>query len=213
MRRIHRAILIVVILVIVSCTPGTRENSMESLPKLGRFEINEDTNSKSDTLYHKVSDFKFISQLGDTVSLKSFEDDIFVADFFFTTCPDICPKMTAQMNRVYDEFESDDEIRFLSHTIDPKHDSAEVLFDYAERLEVDHNKWVMVTGDKSKIYKQGQVSYMASISDDPEMGLTHSGRFFLVDKERHIRGAYDGTNEIEVNDLIRDIKRLKNEYK
>lgn len=200
-------ILVIITLISVFFGCESRQTADQPLPFLGRMEI-----SNSDTLYHRISDFRFVDQDSNWVSNESFDDKIYIADFFFTTCPDICPKMKAQMLRVYDEMEQEPEVLFLSHTIDPKHDSVAVLKEFANRINVKTEKWHFVTGEKEDIYKLGQTSYMASMADEGALGLTHSGKFFLIDKERHIRGAYDGTNPEEVDILIKDIRRLLNSY-
>ena len=192
---------------------GPKKEMNRKLPFLGRFEVvkNESTGAV-DTLYHKIDDFRFVNQDSTWITAETFADKIYVADFFFTTCPDICPKMKTQMLRVYDSMKLTDEVLFLSHTVDPKHDSVAVLKDFAERLSVESNRWHFVTGAKEDIYKHGQTSYMASVMEDGSGGLIHSGRFFLIDKERHVRGAYDGTDPASVDVLIKDIKKLMKTY-
>lgn len=200
--------LALVTLFLYECKPTIKKEL--PLPKLGRFEIVKNGDGV-DTVFHQIEDFKFVDQDSNWVTNETFSKGIYIADFFFTTCPDICPKMKAQMLRVYDSIGSEPSLMFLSHTIDPKHDSVAVLKDFSERLGVDGAKWKFVTGDKEVIYKLGQTSYMASIADQGAAGLTHSGRFFLIDKNRHIRGAYNGTDAEEVNVMIGDIKKLLNE--
>jgi protein SCO1 len=168
----------------------------------------------ADTVYHRIGDFRFVDQEGDTVTQDTFRDKIYVADFFFTSCPTICPIMKTQMLRVYEAFAGEDNVRFLSHTIDPEHDSVAVLKAFADRLEVRAGKWHFVTGPKEDIYQIGQSDYMVTALDDPDEpgGYLHSGAFLLIDKNRHIRGVYDGTKKEEVDRLIADIPRLLAEY-
>ena len=137
-----------------------------------------------------------------------------MADFFFTSCPTICPVMKAQMLRVYDSIQNKPDVLILSHTIDPKHDTVAVLKEFADRLGVESSKWHFVTGEKDDIYKIGQTSYMVSASEDPAEpgGYIHSGAFILVDKERRVRGLYDGTKPDQVDRLINDIDVLLQEY-
>lgn len=168
----------------------------------------------SDTVYHKIADFKFVDQDSAEVTNETFKDKIYVADFFFTSCRTICPKMKTQMLRVYDTLQNDPDVLILSHTIDPEYDTVGLLHDFAERLGVKSNKWHFVTGNKDDIYKIAQTSYFATAMEDktePD-GFIHSGAFLLIDKDRRIRGKYDGTVEEDVNRLIVDIKRLKKEY-
>ncbi|MDH5382931.1 MAG: SCO family protein [Cyclobacteriaceae bacterium] len=196
--------------IITSCKMNS--GSEEKLPYLGRFEIvKNETNNTVDTLWHKVGDFSFVDQDSALVTPETFKDKIYVTDFFFTSCPDICPIMKTQMTRVYDKYLDNPEVLLLSHTIDPKHDSVAVLKEFAERLLVSSDKWKFVTGEKEEIYRVGQTHYMASVADEGSRGFVHSGRFFLIDKDKHVRGAYDGTNEEEVSILLRDIDRLLKE--
>jgi protein SCO1/2 len=141
---------------------------------------------------------------------KDVEGKIYVADFFFTTCPTICPKMKTQMLRVFEKYKDNPHFMILSHTIDPRHDTPSVLKEFGQNLGLDSKKWQMVTGDKMKIYELGQKSYMVTATDDPTQpgGIVHSGAFILVDKDRHIRGIYDGTVPEKVDNLIKDIEVL-----
>lgn len=190
----------------------------EKLPVFGYKEV---TNIKmdgikptADTIYHTIAEFQFVDQDSALVTNQTFKNKIYVADFFFTTCPTICPIMKTQMLRLYEVFETDSEVLFLSHTIDPEHDTVAVLRDFAERLGVKSEKWHMVTGDKDAIYDIGMNSYMVTASEDPNEpgGYIHSGAFILVDKQGRIRGMYDGTKEKSVNKLIEDIPFLLAEY-
>ncbi len=189
----------------------------EKLPILGRHTIENvhyDNGMKADTIYHTVGDFRFVDQDSAFITPETFDDKIYVADFFFTSCPTICPIMKTQMLRVYKAFEDNPEVLLLSHTIDPKHDSVAVLKDFADRLEVKSSKWHFVTGKKEEIYEVGQTNYMVTAREDPNElgGYLHSGAFLLVDKEKRIRGVYDGTKEEAVDKLIRDIPVLLKEY-
>jgi protein SCO1 len=169
----------------------------------------------SDTIYHKIADFKFVDQDSASVTNETFRDKIYVADFFFTSCRTICPIMKTQMLRVYDTIQNDSDVLILSHTIDPKHDTVGLLRDFAERLGVKSSKWHFGTGyDNDYIYKLAQTSYFATAMEDKteQDGFIHSGAFLLIDKDRRIRGKYDGTKEEDVNRLIADIGRLKKEY-
>ena len=203
----HNWLLLLIILVI-ACNTGN-----DKLPILGQREaIRKTVNGKDviDSVYHQIPDFRFISQYGDTVTAKTLGGKIYVADFFFTTCPTICPKMKTQLKRVYDRFKGNPAIMILSHTIDPAHDSVAVLHEFAEGLGVKDRQWLFVTGDKEKIYEIGQNSYMVTAAEDQTApgGVVHSGAFILVDKAKHVRGVYDGTTEQGVNKLITDIDKL-----
>jgi protein SCO1/2 len=167
-----------------------------------------------DTIYHTIANFKFVNQDSAFVTNATFQDKIYIADFFFTSCRTICPKMKTQMLRVYDSVQGFEDVLILSHTIDPEHDTVELLHDFADRLGVKSNKWHFVTGVKDSIYAIAQTSYFATAMEDktePD-GFIHSGAFLLIDKQRRIRGKYDGTIQEDVNRLIEDIRRLRLEY-
>lgn len=189
----------------------------ETLPILGnRYAETKIVDGKQvvDTIYQSVPDFSFLNQDGDSVTQHSIEGKIYIADFFFTSCPTICPLMKKQMIRVYEAYKGDAEIAILSHTIDPEHDSVSVLKDYATRLGSDGKQWQFLTGKRETIYALAETGYYASaVADSTEPGgFVHSGGFILVDKQRRVRGIYDGTSEEDTDRLIRDIVRLKKEY-
>ena len=164
--------------------------------------------------YHSIADFKLINQNGDTITQNTYADKIYVADFFFTTCPSICPVMTANLAEVQDEFKDDNEVLLLSHSVTPEIDSVAQLKKYALEKGVIDQKWNLVTGDKKQIYELARKSYLA-VMDDGDGGaydMIHTENFMLIDKERRIRGYYDGTNKEEVEKLIRDIEILKSTY-
>lgn len=198
--------------------PGCELFSEKKLPIMGWRDVKQvsrDGKVGYDTIYHTIPDFAFVNQDGALVTNKTFHDKIYVADFFFTSCPTICPIMKTQMLRVYEKFKDNDDILLLSHSIDPVYDSVPVLKVFSDRLGVDSRKWHFVTGDKDEIYEIGEKSYMVTAQEDADEpgGYLHSGAFILVDKERRIRGFYDGTKELEVDRLIRDIPTLLKEYK
>ena len=188
----------------------------EKLPILGNKEaVIKMVNGKQikDTIYHQIPNFEFINQDSSNITQQDYEGKIYVADFFFTTCPTICPKMKTQMLRIYEKFKDNPKVGILSHTIDPRHDTPAVLREFMNNLNIKSKMWQMVTGDKAKIYEIGQKSYMVSATDDPTQpgGIVHSGAFVLVDKNRHIRGIYDGTEPEKVDKLMKDMEILLNE--
>ena len=157
---------------------------------------------------------KLVNQNGDTITQDSYADKIYVADFFFTTCPSICPVMTANLAEVQNEFKNDNEVLLLSHSVTPEIDSVAQLKKYAIEKGVVDQKWNLVTGNKKQIYELARKSYMA-VMEDGDGGaydMIHTENFMLIDKERRIRGYYDGTNKEEVEKLIRDIEILKSTY-
>lgn len=188
---------------LLSC--GSKE---ENLPIFGQREV-----VGSDTVYHTIAPFAFLDQDSVWVTNDTFKDNIYVADFFFTTCRTICPIMKKQMLRVYEATAEMPDVKILSHTIDPEYDTIALLHDFAERLGVESKRWHFVTGVKDSIYKIAQTSYFATAMEDktePD-GFIHSGAFLLIDKRQRIRGKYDGTKEEDVNRLIIDIKKLRRE--
>ncbi|WP_298893424.1 SCO family protein [uncultured Psychroserpens sp.] len=163
--------------------------------------------------YHTIADFKLINQNGDTITQDTYKDKIYVADFFFTTCQTICPVMTDQMSRIQSEIINDDEVLLLSHSVTPEIDSVAQLKRYAIEKGVNDNKWNLVTGDRKQIYDLARKSYLV-VKDDGmgEYGMVHTENFALIDKDKQIRGLYNGISPTSVDSLIHDIKRLKKEY-
>lgn len=167
-----------------------------------------------DTIYQSIPNFSFLNQDGVVINSNSLNNKIYVADFFFTSCPSICPIMKKQMLRVYDKFKGNEEVKFLSHTIDPKHDSISVLKNFSNKLGVNSKQWYFLYGKKEVIYNLAKTAYMSTSFEDKAApgGIVHSGYFLLVDKNKRIRGAYDGTDEGQVSQLIDDMQILLNEY-
>jgi len=163
---------------------------------------------------HRAGNFNLIDQEGNTITQDYFKGKIFITDFFFVTCPTICPKMATQMGRVYDEFKDHENILLLSHTVMPEKDSVPVLKEYSDKLGVDAKKWKFVTGDKKQIYDLARKTYFAAVTegDGGIDDFIHTENFVLVDKEKRLRGFYDGTSEKDVNRLIEDIYTLLSEY-
>mgnify|MGYP002139766887 CR=1 FL=1 len=144
----------------------------------------------------------------------TFDKKIYIADFFFTTCPTICPVMKKQMRKVYEKVKGQNDVAILSHTIDPEHDTPSVLKEYATDLGVKDTQWMFVTGDREKIYEIGEKKYLVVAGADSTApgGYIHSGAFVLIDKEKRVRGMYNGTDDEATKRLIGDIARLKAEY-
>jgi len=162
--------------------------------------------------YHRIADFNLLNQNGDTITQENYRDKIYVADFFFTTCPTICPIMTANLVEVQAALANDPEVLLLSHSVTPEIDSVAQLKKYAIEKGVNDAKWNLVTGDKKQIYELARKSYLA-VQEDGDGGpfdMIHTENFILVDKQRRIRGFYDGTKEDEMDRLLSDIEILKN---
>lgn len=190
-------------LFISGCSPKN-----EKLPVFGERQWNG-----KDTVYHTIAPFQFVDQDSAVINNATFNGKIYVADFFFTSCRTICPIMKTQMLRVYEATREMPDVLLLSHSIDPDYDTVALLHDFANRLGVESKRWHFVTGAKDSIFKIAQTSYFATAMEDKSEpdGRIHSGAFLLIDKQGRIRGKYDGTKEEDVNRLIADIKKLRNE--
>ena len=164
--------------------------------------------------YHTIADFKLTNQNGASVTQEDYADKIYVADFFFTTCPTICPIMTKNMAQIQGSILEDSEIMLLSHSVTPDIDSVPQLKKYALEKGVVDDKWNLVTGDKKQIYELARKSYLAvkTDGDGGPFDMIHTENFILVDKERRIRGFYDGTNSEEIEKLLADLEILKASY-
>ncbi len=165
--------------------------------------------------YHKVADFSLVNQNGETITQEDYRDKIYVADFFFTTCLTICPIMTKNMGEVQEAIKDDPNIMLLSHSVTPQIDTVAQLKRYALEKGVIDSKWNLVTGDKKQIYELARKSYLA-VKNDGDGGpfdMIHTENFILVDKEKRIRGFYDGTDREEIDRLLGDIKILEASYK
>jgi protein SCO1/2 len=164
--------------------------------------------------YHTIADFALTNQNGKLVTQKDYENKIYIADFFFTTCPTICPIMTKNMAGIQDKILNDEDVMLLSHSVTPDIDSVPQLKKYALEKGVKDSKWNLVTGDKQQIYELARKSYMA-VKTDGDGGpydMIHTENFILVDKERRIRGFYDGTDSEEMEKLLSDLEILKSSY-
>ncbi len=183
------------------------QSEQKPLPIIGHKNIDG-----NDTTYHTIPDFSFINQDSQRVTPATFEDKVYIVDFFFTSCPTICPVVKSQMMRIYDRFEGDDRLLFLSHSVDSRRDSVPRLNVYANNLGVSSERWHFVTGDITEIYDIAE-DYFSVAKEDPEApgGFDHSGRLILVDPNKHVRSFCDGTNEEEVNRFMEDIETLLNE--
>ncbi|MEK9613484.1 MAG: SCO family protein [Flavobacteriaceae bacterium] len=164
--------------------------------------------------YHTIAPFSLINQNGKTITQEDYQGKIYIADFFFTTCPTICPKMTAHMGEIQSRILNDPKIKLLSFSVTPKIDSVAQLKRYALEKGVNDQKWNLVTGDKKKIYTLARKSYLA-VKNDGDGGpydMIHTENFVLVDPEKRIRGFYDGTDDSAMEELIKDLQILKEEY-
>jgi len=187
-------------------------------PKLRIYQPNDvapelvDTTLQHVKKYHQIADFSLVNQLGDTITQKTFEGRIYVADFFFTTCATICPIMTEHMGQIQRKIKNDPDILLLSHTVTPEIDTVAQLKRYADKKGVIAGKWHLVTGDKKEIYDLARKSYLVA-KDQPysPYDLVHTENFVLIDPQRRIRGFYDGTDPAAIESLLEDIAILKKE--
>ncbi|MDW5290981.1 SCO family protein [Formosa sp. PL04] len=219
------SILILILLLVASCKNETKKEDIitietsrvDYLPYYGDESFTPNwliPGSQEEKDFHKIPDFKLVNQLGDSISQDTFENKIYVTDFFFTVCPGICPQLAESMLKVQEEYKKDTDILLLSHSVMPSTDSVPVLKEYAKTHGVIDNKWHLVTGDKKEIYSLGRNQYFVendlgepkSIDD-----FLHTENVLLIDKDKHIRGIYNGLNRASVAQLITDIKTLKTE--
>ena len=200
-----------IFVIFVSC----KQSAKKELPIYNPSNFNPELvehSLQNKTKYHIVSDFKLINQNGDTITQNDYKDKIYIADFFFTRCGTICPIMTDNIVILQKEFINDDEIKFLSLSVTPDIDSVSVLRDYANNKGVIDSKWNVTTGDKKHIYNLARKSYFAVVEkgDGGLQDFIHTPNFILVDKNKQIRGIYDGTNDMDIQRIIEDINILKN---
>jgi protein SCO1 len=183
------------------------------LPVYGHRPSTADSGHSTAEAYHQIEAFQLIDQQGKIFTNQNLKGKIYVADFFFANCRDICPMMTGQLERVYKEFASEPSLCLVSHTVDPERDTVQALADYAQRHGAAYGKWFFLTGEKPIIYKLARESYLLSAtqgsggSDD----FVHTQNFALIDTMRRIRGIYDGTDSAEVDKLMMDIRELLKE--
>lgn len=165
--------------------------------------------------FHTIANFSFTNQNGETITQENYQNKIYVADFFFTTCPTICPIMQNHMVLIQNEFKNNSDVMLLSHTVMPDIDSVPVLKKYALEKGIIDSKWNLVTGDKKDIFYMARKSYLAVKTETVGelYDMVHTENFILIDKDRRIRGFYDGTNPKEINQLIKDIKILLEDTK
>jgi protein SCO1/2 len=204
------------IFILSSCNGSSENNSrVETLPYYNSAEFTPiwiDSNSSELQSFHKIPEFSLTNQDGNLVTEKTFENKIYVTDFFFTFCSGICPKMTDNMGVLQEEFKGDGSVLLLSHSVTPDHDTPAVLQEYADAKGVIPGKWHLVTGDRQEIYDLGRMAYFV----EEDLGLEkkandflHTENFVLIDKNKHIRGIYNGLNKTAIAQLITDIKTLK----
>jgi protein SCO1/2 len=168
----------------------------------------------NDTVWHKVRPFKLKNQFGKEVGLEDWGGKIIIADFFFTSCPSICPKLTRNMKKLQTAFKKTDSlVRFVSFTVDPARDTVQALKAYGDKFGIDHDTWFMLTGDRNELYDIALNEFKASIASNGNIdtGFIHTDRFFLLDKNRVVRGWYNGLDSANLDKLIKDVVLLNME--
>lgn len=192
------------LLLLISCS------NQQSLPILGETSIDEHT---GELVYYTAPEFQLINQLNSVSTNDNFKGKIQVIDFFFTSCPSICPKMTSHLRIIEEAFSENDKVHIISYSIDPKTDTPERLQAYANSYEIDSNKWTFLTGDSETIFDLSKDYKVRAFDDNNWQGtnLIHDGTFVLVDSERRIRGYYNGLEKAETDRLINDINILLKE--
>ena len=192
--------VVVILPVSVFAVVDWYEKKVKPLPVL----INKD---------HRIGDFKLINQRGSIATIKDWENKIVVGDFFFTPCPSICPKMTRSLKKVQDATSKNKNVLITSFTVDPEHDSAPVMRQYIKKFGINESNWYLITGPKKDIYRLARKSFqvIATDGDGGPNDFIHSDQLILIDKQKRIRGFYEGTEQKEIEQLIKDIKKLEHE--
>ncbi len=198
-----------IIMALFSSSCNSISSKKQELPILGEKEFIEGIDT--DTVYHTIPFWSFQNQDGEYISKEDYQGKVYIADFFFTHCPSVCPKMLENMKYAQQQLKGEN-ILFLSHTVDPKDDTVERLKWYAEKNNIDTQNWNFVTGEKQDLYELGVNGYLVSSQEDALApgGFLHSEKFILVDTQGRIRGMYDGTQKEQVDKMINDARLLVN---
>jgi protein SCO1/2 len=212
MKKYTKSILFIIVTL---CSCGN--NDIQKLPFLGaRKPIERTADGKTfvDTIYKTIPPFQLVNQDSSKVTNHDFDGKIYVADFFFTSCPDVCPIIQRNMLKIYKKYKNNRTVKLISYTIDTKYDVPHRLKRYAEKLGVEGTQWELLWGSKQEIYSLAKNDYMVSIDDDTKGpgGFAHEGYLVLVDRKKRMRGVYDGTNDKEVDKLMKDMDVLLLEY-
>ncbi|WP_298236689.1 SCO family protein [uncultured Algibacter sp.] len=209
----HLYLIVLLFLSFLSCKNQSKETTITEVARLPYFN-SADFTPEWETPVHKIPEFSFTNQKGEVVNNNTYKGKIYIADFFFTSCPGICPKLTKNMASLQEAYKNDNTIKLLSHTVMPWKDSIPVLKEYAKRNGVNDEKWNLVTGNKDALYNIARKGYFADedfIKTQDDSNFIHTENFVLVDKNGYIRGVYNGTLEVDVLRLKRHIDILKKE--
>ena len=213
----NKIVLLVILVFIFSCKKKEEVNKKTTLPFFNSAIFTPEWIPDTSDAYkeiHTIPPFEFVNQDGEKVTEETYENKIYVADFFFTTCPGICPRLTKNMQKLQEAFKDDDNVLLLSHTVMPWKDSVPLLKKYAIKNKIDSKKWNLVTGNKEEIYNIARTAYFADedfVKTQDESAFIHTENFILIDQKGRIRGVYNGTLAIETERILRHIKMLKKE--
>jgi protein SCO1/2 len=220
MKKILAFGLVVIISVIVAYFMITGKKNTKAPDVLNPIDLNPETVDQ-DLLQvgqgHKIGEFSFTNQDGQPIGLKDLKGKVFVAEYFFTTCQTICPRMNDQMQRIQQAFKDETNFKILSFTVNPEVDTVEQLKRYAQEHQAIAGKWHFLTGEKTKLYEAARKYFFllkkSEVENQGDVGsdFIHTNNFVLIDREQRIRGYYDGTNPKEVDKLIRDAKLILQE--
>jgi len=219
MKNINKSLLACIFAVtLISCNNSNQNNNPQALPFLGFYDLEQvekDGIIETDTIHHSIGDFYFTAHTGEAITNATVKGKVYIADFFFTHCPSICPVMTYNLKRLHQNTKDIEELIILSHTIDPDRDSLQRLNEYISLMGIDpRDDWFFLRGSSSYTYDIGKDEYLinADVDREAEGGFLHSEHFVLVDREGHIRGMYEGTDTAQVNQLEKDLRLLISKY-
>jgi protein SCO1/2 len=203
------AIAVIVVPILIYFLMNAGKQNYKRLPVFGEKVAPNGADIK-DTIFYTIPDFKVTSQTGQTVTQQTFNNSIYIANFFFASCKDVCPIMNAKVETVYEKAKEYAEVKFISFSVDPENDSVPVLAAYAKKFHADPNIWYFVTGSEEDIFKAGQ-GFLLPVSIENKT-VDHSQQLLLIDKQNRIRGIYDGLDDLEIKRLNEDLKVLLYEY-
>jgi protein SCO1/2 len=221
MKNINVKLFVLLTLLVFGCSHKPSQNKTDkvikdALPFIGEKEFDYDEEGHViDTIYHTIPKFEFLAHDSTIITSETVKGKIYVADFFFTSCPSICPKMTNHMQDLHERTKDIKDLMFLSHTVDPETDSIPILRTYIESRNIDtRDNWFFLWAPQGYTYEIGKFGYLINADVDPEAegGFLHSEHFVLIDKEGRIRGMYEGTNPSKINQLEKDIRKLVKSY-
>lgn len=204
---------VLALLAFAACNNRVKETKLPIYGERQPITKTVDGKTFTDTVYATIPPFSFVDQNRETISEKNLQGKTYVADFFFTSCPSICPTMQRNMLSVFKAYQGKPNFKLVSFTIDPRHDTIPVLKEYAEKLGAKANQWYFLLGKKEEVYQLAEKNYLVSVAEDKRAkgGYVHQGWLVLVDKKGRVRGAYDGTDKKQVDQLIVDVKLLMDE--